>query len=106
MRGKLLIVASKLSMHHFFFRLAVRAMLINNVAAGPVPVSPVALIGKSSSVHGWACGHSLGSEDAINFAQVHDVNCMIEKFPLEKANEAYNHMMSNKARFRAVLIMT
>ena len=69
-------------------------------------MSPVALIGKSSSVHGWASGHSLDSEDAIQFAKVHDVNCMIEKFPLEKANEAYNHMTSNKARFRAVLVMT
>ena len=30
---------------------------------------------------------------------------MIERFPLEKAGEAYNHMLSGKARFRAVLTM-
>ena len=28
---------------------------------------------------------------------------MIEIFPLERAAEAYKHMMSGKARFRAVL---
>jgi propanol-preferring alcohol dehydrogenase len=30
---------------------------------------------------------------------------MIEKFPLEKAAEAYNKMMSGQVRFRAVLTM-
>jgi D-arabinose 1-dehydrogenase-like Zn-dependent alcohol dehydrogenase len=33
------------------------------------------------------------------------VRPMIEKFPLEKAAEAYDRMMSGKARFRAVLTM-
>jgi hypothetical protein len=28
-------------------------------------------------------------EDAIRFAQLENVGCLIEKFPLEKANEAY-----------------
>jgi len=28
---------------------------------------------------------------------------MTETFPLEKATEAYEHMMSNKARFRVVI---
>ena len=30
---------------------------------------------------------------------------MIEKFPLEKASEAYARMMSGKAEFRVVLTM-
>jgi D-arabinose 1-dehydrogenase-like Zn-dependent alcohol dehydrogenase len=30
---------------------------------------------------------------------------MIEKFPLEKANEAYERMISGKAEFRVVLTM-
>ena len=47
----------------------------------------------------------LHAEEAIEFAEVHDVNCMIEKFPLEKAMEAYEHMMSGKVRFRSVLVM-
>ncbi len=30
---------------------------------------------------------------------------MIETFPLEKANEGFNRMMSGKAEFRVVLTM-
>ena len=44
-------------------------------------------------------------EDAVNFAQVHDVNCLIETFPLSKAQEAYEHMQSGKVRFRSVVVM-
>ena len=59
-----------------------------------------------SSVHGWNTGQSLDCEEAVDFAQLHNINCLIEKFPLEKANEAFEHMMSGKARFRAVITMT
>jgi len=30
---------------------------------------------------------------------------MVEKFPLDMANEAVEHMLSGKARFRAVVTM-
>ncbi len=43
-------------------------------------------------------------EDAIDFARVHGVKVMIEKFPFDKANEALEHMTSGKVRFRGVLI--
>jgi D-arabinose 1-dehydrogenase-like Zn-dependent alcohol dehydrogenase len=33
------------------------------------------------------------------------VKCMVEKFPLEKVNEALEHMKSGKVRFRSVLVM-
>jgi D-arabinose 1-dehydrogenase-like Zn-dependent alcohol dehydrogenase len=33
------------------------------------------------------------------------VRPMIEKFPLEQAQQAYERMMSGKARFRVVLTM-
>ena len=64
------------------------------------------MITNGSSVHGWPSGQALDCEEAIAFAQLHKINCMVEKFPLEKANEAYDHMMNGKARFRAVLTMT
>lgn len=58
------------------------------------------------SVHGWPSGHALDSEEAIRFAQIHDVKCMVEKFPFADAPKALEHMKSGKARFRAVLTMT
>ena len=35
--------------------------------------------------------------------QLTGVHPMIEKYPLSRVAEAYEHMMSGKARFRAVL---
>ena len=61
---------------------------------------------KGLSVHGWPSGHALDCEEAIAFADIHNINCMIEKFPLAKAAEAYEHMQSGKVRFRSVLTMT
>jgi D-arabinose 1-dehydrogenase-like Zn-dependent alcohol dehydrogenase len=60
---------------------------------------------KGASVHGWPSGHALDSEEAIAFAQRQDVKCMVERFPLDKAQEALDHMLSGKVRFRAVLVM-
>ncbi|KAF2087467.1 alcohol dehydrogenase [Saccharata proteae CBS 121410] len=72
---------------------------------GEIPVNTIAMIMKGISVCGWPSGHSLDSEEAIQFAQHHDVHCMIEKFPLDKVNEAMEHMLSGDVRFRAVLTM-
>jgi D-arabinose 1-dehydrogenase-like Zn-dependent alcohol dehydrogenase len=41
----------------------------------------------------------------LRFAEITGVRPMIEKFPLEKAAEAYARMMSGKVQFRAVLTM-
>ena len=74
-------------------------------AIGPVPVNTVSMVLNALSVRGWPSGHALDAEEAIAFAQTHGVECMIEKFPLDKANEAMEHMLSGKVRFRAVLTM-
>lgn len=57
------------------------------------------------SVHGWPSGHALDSEEAIAFAQRQEVKCMVERFPLKDAQKAFDHMLSGKVRFRAVLTM-
>jgi D-arabinose 1-dehydrogenase-like Zn-dependent alcohol dehydrogenase len=85
--------------------LAPRGTLLILTPIGPVPVNTVSMVIKALSVRGWPSGHALDCEEAIAFANTHGVECMIEKFPLEKANEAMDHMMSGKVRFRAVLTM-
>ena len=45
------------------------------------------------------------TEEAIDFAELKGVNCMVEKFPLAEANKAFDHMMSGNVRFRSVLVM-
>ena len=41
----------------------------------------------------------------MQFSALTGVRPMIEKFLLEKANEAYQQMITGKARFRVVLTM-
>jgi D-arabinose 1-dehydrogenase-like Zn-dependent alcohol dehydrogenase len=57
------------------------------------------------SILGWPTGSSIDSQDTLAFSALSGVRSMNELFPLERAAEAYEHMMSGKARFRAVLTM-
>ena len=77
------------------------------VGAGPDPIeiSPIQLIGGRLSVQGWASGIPTDSEDTMRFSVLTGVHPMIETYPLAKAGEAYQQMISNKARFRVVLTM-
>src|SRR5256885_4676156 len=45
------------------------------------------------------------SEDTLRFSVLTGVRPMIERYPLEKATEAYEQMISGRARFRVVLTM-
>src|SRR5947207_43949 len=55
------------------------------------------------SVEGWYTGTSIDSEDTLAFSVQSGVRSMNEVYPLERAAEAYDRMMSGKARFRVVL---
>ena len=41
----------------------------------------------------------------MQFSSLTGVRPMIERYPLEKASEAYEQMISGRARFRVVLTM-
>ncbi|KAL6721979.1 hypothetical protein ACLMJK_001084 [Lecanora helva] len=86
--------------------LGMHGKLVLLAPIGEVKINTLPMITQGSSVHGWPSGNPLDCEEAVDFAQLHDIKCMVEKFPLEKANEAFDHMMSGKARFRAVITMT
>jgi len=69
----------------------------------PVPLVTAALVGRRSGIYGWPSGSSIDSEDTMRFSAMTGVRPMTETFPLERASEAYERMMSNKARFRVVI---
>ncbi|HEX3953862.1 MAG TPA: alcohol dehydrogenase [Stellaceae bacterium] len=66
-------------------------------------VSPVLLILGSRSIKGWYSGTSIDSQETLAFSSLTGVRPMIETYPLERAAEAYERMMSGGARFRVVL---
>ncbi|EEQ33830.1 alcohol dehydrogenase [Microsporum canis CBS 113480] len=45
------------------------------------------------SVQCWPSGHATDSEEAIEFTKLENINCMVETFPLEKVNDAYDAMV-------------
>jgi D-arabinose 1-dehydrogenase-like Zn-dependent alcohol dehydrogenase len=86
--------------------LAPNGVLMVIGAAGPLSVDAVLLISGCRSVKGWYSGTSIDSQDTLNFSASNAVQSMNEVFPLERAADAYERMMSGKARFRVVLDMT
>jgi D-arabinose 1-dehydrogenase-like Zn-dependent alcohol dehydrogenase len=52
---------------------------------------------------GWPSGTSIESQETLSFSVLTGVRAMTEVFPLGRAAEAYERMLSGKARFRAVL---
>src|ERR1700736_4242133 len=67
--------------------------------------TPLQLIGGRKSMQGWPGGTAKDSEDTLRFSSLSGVRPMIERYPLEKAAEAYDQMISGRARFRVVLTM-
>ena len=79
--------------------------VIVGAADEPLKVPAIPLILGRRSIVGWPSGSSIDSQDTLSFSALTGVRAMTEVFPLERAAEAYEHMMSGKARFRAVLTM-
>ena len=68
-----------------------------------IQVSPLLLISGRRRILGWPSGTATDSEDTLAFSARSGVRPMNEMYPLERAAEAYERMMSGKARFRVVL---
>jgi D-arabinose 1-dehydrogenase-like Zn-dependent alcohol dehydrogenase len=69
----------------------------------PIQVPPSLMILGRRSLIGWPAGTSIDSQDTLSFSVLSGVRSMNQVFPLERAAEAYDLMMSGKARFRCVL---
>jgi D-arabinose 1-dehydrogenase-like Zn-dependent alcohol dehydrogenase len=78
-------------------------LLVIGATMEPLDVPPIALIMKRLSILGWPSGTSMDSQDTLAFSVLTGVRSMNEVFPLERAAEAYERMMSGQARFRVVL---
>jgi alcohol dehydrogenase len=74
-------------------------------ATGPMKIDPLHLLLGRRSIKGWYSGTSIDSQETMAFSALEGVKSMNEVFPLDRAKEAYDRMMSGKARFRAVIKM-
>jgi len=78
-------------------------LILIGISQDPVEVAPLALIRGNCSIQGWASGSSADSQDTMFFSAQVGIKPMNEIYSLGQAQEAYNRMMSGKARFRVVL---
>lgn len=85
--------------------LAVNGSLLVIGAADTVTVAAVPLLMKRQSVRGWYSGTSIDSQDTLDFSARTGVRSMNEVYPLERVGDAFDHMLSGRARFRVVLTM-
>ena len=79
------------------------ALVVLGAAHESIEVPPLLLISGRRRIVGWPSGTSADSQDTLAFSALHGVRPMNEVYPLERAAEAYDRMMSGKARFRVVL---
>jgi len=80
-------------------------LMVIGASMESLTVTPLQLIGGSKVIQGWASGTARDSQDTLEFSALSGVRPMIERYPLEKAAEAYDQMISGRARFRVVLTM-
>jgi D-arabinose 1-dehydrogenase-like Zn-dependent alcohol dehydrogenase len=78
-------------------------LVIVGASTDPFAVSSVQLLLARKSILGWPSGVSKDSEDTLKFAAANGVRPMIEVFPLDRAADGYDAMITGKVRFRSVL---
>jgi len=80
-------------------------LLVLGAASEPLSINAIPLLVARKTVQGWPSGTARDSEDTLNFSAQTGVRPMIERYPLEKAAQGYEQMISGRARFRVVLTM-
>jgi alcohol dehydrogenase len=85
--------------------LAPRGRLMVLGAAGPFEANPLLLIMARRAIEGWYSGTSIDAQETLAFSAQSGVQSMNEAYPLDQAPEAFDRMLSGKARFRVVLTM-
>jgi alcohol dehydrogenase/propanol-preferring alcohol dehydrogenase len=81
-------------------------LVVVGASSDPIEVTPLQLIFGRRSIQGWPSGAAPDSEDTLNFSVLNGVRPMIEKFPLARAAEGYDRMISGKAEYRVVLMVS
>ncbi|HHT0591979.1 TPA: alcohol dehydrogenase [Legionella anisa] len=80
-------------------------LLIVGASHDPIEVISTQLIGNKRSIRGWPSGSAIDIEETLKFCALVGIRPMIQQYPLAQAEKAFEAMMSNKVRFRSVIMM-
>jgi alcohol dehydrogenase/propanol-preferring alcohol dehydrogenase len=78
-------------------------LIVLGASEEPVEIQTIPLIAGRRSVQGWPSGTSADSQDTMAFSALTGVRPLIEEYPLARAAEAFERMLSGGAKFRVVL---
>jgi D-arabinose 1-dehydrogenase-like Zn-dependent alcohol dehydrogenase len=78
-------------------------LLIVGAAQEPLTVNSASMIFERHGLRAWPSGTCVDSEDTMRFSVLTGVRAQTETRPLAEAAQAFDYMMSGKARFRVVL---
>ncbi|MDY6777335.1 MAG: alcohol dehydrogenase catalytic domain-containing protein [Candidatus Nanohaloarchaea archaeon] len=77
--------------------------MVVGVPGEPVKVQIGDLVGKSARIAGWSTGHGRDNQDTLEFSAQEGITPETELYSLDEYRDAYDRMMENNVRFRAVL---
>jgi D-arabinose 1-dehydrogenase-like Zn-dependent alcohol dehydrogenase len=77
-------------------------LLIVAAAFEPMQLSTLGLL-SGKQIDGWPSGSAIDSEETLEFSTLSGIRPRTEVFKLAQAEEAFQKVMQNKVRFRAVL---
>jgi len=78
-------------------------LMVLGAADSAIEAPPLVFITGRRAIEGWYSGTSIDAEDTLAFSADSGIRSMNETFPLDRAPEAFDRMISGKARFRVVL---
>lgn len=79
-------------------------LVVIGIGKEPIEVKALDIIGNRSAVQGWPSGTAYDSQHTLEFAALQKVKAEVQEFGLEQAEEAYQLMISGKAKYRAVIV--
>ena len=79
------------------------SLVLTGLTADVLPVTPMALAFAQQRIVGSLIGSRRDTAELLQLAAHHRIKPMIERFPLEAVNEAFQRLRNNEVRFRAVL---
>ncbi|KAI1654610.1 putative alcohol dehydrogenase [Daldinia decipiens] len=71
---------------------------------GNLTIDTVTMLKYGTSIQVWPSGHQKDSEDTIKFTELKGIDCMIQTYPLDQAQAAWDAMKNGTVRFRAVIV--
>ncbi|KAI1393286.1 putative alcohol dehydrogenase [Hypoxylon trugodes] len=71
---------------------------------GDLTVNTGVMLKYGVSVQIWPCGHARDAEETIAFTELQSIDCMVQKFPLDQAQAAFDAMLNGTVRFRSVIV--